>query len=154
MSDEGLAAARDEARAALDAARRLHAEAAEAVARAEAAAEALAAASGPEEVAADVSVVAEPAAEAATAEAGPTEAPEAAPTTALATPAAPAPGPLPEAAVQAVRAGYAFAGPALELGVLVNGDARIDVPVRIPLGMLNRHGLVAGATGTGKTKTL
>jgi DNA helicase HerA-like ATPase len=29
-----------------------------------------------------------------------------------------------------------------------------DVPVRIPLGMLNRHGLVAGATGTGKTKTL
>ncbi len=29
-----------------------------------------------------------------------------------------------------------------------------DVPIRIPLGMLNRHGLVAGATGTGKTKTL
>ena len=29
-----------------------------------------------------------------------------------------------------------------------------DVPVRIPLAMLNRHGLVAGATGTGKTKTL
>jgi DNA helicase HerA-like ATPase len=26
--------------------------------------------------------------------------------------------------------------------------------VRVPLGMLNRHGLVAGATGTGKTKTL
>lgn len=159
MSNEGLAAARDEARAALDAARRLQAEAAEAVARAEAAAAALAAASGPEEVAADVSVVAEPTAEAATAEAataeaGPTEAPEAAPTTALATPAAPASGPLPEAAVQAVRAGYAFAGPALELGALVNGDARIDVPVRIPLGMLNRHGLVAGATGTGKTKTL
>ena len=31
---------------------------------------------------------------------------------------------------------------------------RPDVQVRIPLGMLNRHGLVAGATGTGKTKTL
>jgi DNA helicase HerA-like ATPase len=29
-----------------------------------------------------------------------------------------------------------------------------DVRIRIPLGMLNRHGLVAGATGTGKTKTL
>src|SRR6187549_3921734 len=28
------------------------------------------------------------------------------------------------------------------------------VPIRIPLAMLNRHGLVAGATGTGKTKTL
>nr|WP_206759103.1 helicase HerA-like domain-containing protein [Aeromicrobium sp. CFBP 8757] len=29
-----------------------------------------------------------------------------------------------------------------------------SAPVRIPLAMLNRHGLVAGATGTGKTKTL
>ena len=29
-----------------------------------------------------------------------------------------------------------------------------DAHIRIPLGMLNRHGLVAGATGTGKTKTL
>jgi len=55
----------------------------------------------------------------------------------------------------AVRAGYAFAGPALELGALVvDGAAVADAPVRIPLGMLNRHGLVAGATGTGKTKTL
>ncbi len=58
----------------------------------------------------------------------------------------------------AVAAGYAFTGPALELGALMR-DAdglagRRPVPVRIPLGMLNRHGLVAGATGTGKTKTL
>ncbi len=29
-----------------------------------------------------------------------------------------------------------------------------DVRIRIPLAMVNRHGLVAGATGTGKTKTL
>lgn len=42
----------------------------------------------------------------------------------------------------------------LEVGALINGDARSDVQVRIPMGMLNRHGLVAGATGTGKTKTL
>jgi uncharacterized protein len=55
----------------------------------------------------------------------------------------------------AVREGYAFAGPALELGALVvDGTAVPDAAVRIPLGMLNRHGLVAGATGTGKTKTL
>ena len=50
---------------------------------------------------------------------------------------------------------YAFEGPALELGaVVVDGAAFPDAPVRMPLSMLNRHGLVAGATGTGKTKTL
>jgi hypothetical protein len=57
--------------------------------------------------------------------------------------------------VEAVRAGYAFTGPALELGALLSGGEPLpDVQVRVPLGMLNRHGLVAGATGTGKTKTL
>ncbi len=56
---------------------------------------------------------------------------------------------------ETVRAGYAFDGPALELGVLrQEGRPTGDVGVRIPLAMLNRHGLVAGATGTGKTKTL
>src|SRR5689334_1741816 len=54
-----------------------------------------------------------------------------------------------------VAAGYQFDGPALELGALMlNAEQLSDVHVRIPLGMLNRHGLVAGATGTGKTKTL
>ncbi|MBI4940636.1 MAG: DUF853 family protein [Actinobacteria bacterium] len=54
-----------------------------------------------------------------------------------------------------VRTGYAFTGPALELGaLLVDGEPVVDAQVRVPLGMLNRHGLVAGATGTGKTKTL
>jgi len=56
---------------------------------------------------------------------------------------------------EAVRAGYDFDGAALELGSLMLGpDEMGAAPVRIPLGMLNRHGLVAGATGTGKTKTL
>jgi uncharacterized protein len=55
----------------------------------------------------------------------------------------------------AIRAGYVVAGPALDLGAAVDdGAAHPDVPVRIPLASLNRHGLVAGATGTGKTKTL
>ena len=57
--------------------------------------------------------------------------------------------------VAAIAQGYAFDGPALDFGALVaDGTARPDVQVRIPLAMINRHGLVAGATGTGKTKTL
>ncbi|MFE1451149.1 helicase HerA-like domain-containing protein [Streptomyces olivaceoviridis] len=61
---------------------------------------------------------------------------------------------LPEEA-QKIAAGYAFTGPALDLGALLwDGACRADAPVRIPLTVLNRHGLVAGATGTGKTKTL
>jgi DNA helicase HerA-like ATPase len=55
----------------------------------------------------------------------------------------------------AVAPGYEFEGPALELGGLMTDASTLGgVPIRIPLGMLNRHGLVAGATGTGKTKTL
>jgi DNA helicase HerA-like ATPase len=63
-------------------------------------------------------------------------------------------GPLDPAAVDVIRAGYAFTGPALDMGALVNSDTDPAVQVRIPLAMTNRHGLVAGATGTGKTKTL
>lgn len=57
-------------------------------------------------------------------------------------------------AVEAVKQGYTFKDAAVQLGVLVDGDPRPDVPISITLSMLNRHGLVAGATGTGKTKTL
>jgi DNA helicase HerA-like ATPase len=56
--------------------------------------------------------------------------------------------------VATVKAGYSFDGPALQIGALVDGEPVPDAQVRIPAGMLNRHGLVAGATGTGKTKTL
>src|SRR3954468_5101123 len=60
-----------------------------------------------------------------------------------------------DAQVEAVRKGYAFPGAALDLGVLLSeGQPLPDAGVRVPLQMLNRHGLVAGATGTGKTKTL
>ena len=56
---------------------------------------------------------------------------------------------------QTIARGYTFEEPSIQLGVLVEDDApRPDAQVRIPLSMLNRHGLVAGATGTGKTKTL
>lgn len=57
--------------------------------------------------------------------------------------------------LDAIRAGYSFSGAALELGAAVqDGTAAPDTPVRLPLAMMNRHGLIAGATGTGKTKTL
>ena len=54
-----------------------------------------------------------------------------------------------------IAAGYLTAGQALELGsVVVGGEVDPAAQIRIPLAMMNRHGLVAGATGTGKTKTL
>jgi DNA helicase HerA-like ATPase len=62
--------------------------------------------------------------------------------------------PLDAERVASIRDGYAMEGAVLEMGALVNGEAMPDVPVRIPIAMTNRHGLVAGATGTGKTKTL
>lgn len=54
-----------------------------------------------------------------------------------------------------ISAGYAVEGQALELGtVVIDGQADPTAQIRIPLATINRHGLVAGATGTGKTKTL
>ena len=51
--------------------------------------------------------------------------------------------------------GYAFTTDCLELGAaIVDGAARPEAQVRVPLSVLNRHGLIAGATGTGKTVTL
>jgi hypothetical protein len=36
----------------------------------------------------------------------------------------------------------------------MDGKVAATARVRVPLSMMNRHGLIAGATGTGKTKTL
>ncbi|GAC69083.1 helicase HerA-like domain-containing protein [Gordonia soli] len=61
----------------------------------------------------------------------------------------------PTTPAQQIAAGYAFSGAALEVGtVSIDGQVDSTARVRIPLAMMNRHGLVAGATGTGKTKTL
>ena len=56
---------------------------------------------------------------------------------------------------QTIKEGYKFPGPALEVGRAIRGGKVFpDLPVAVPFAMINRHGLVAGATGTGKTKTL
>ncbi len=39
-------------------------------------------------------------------------------------------------------------------GAILNGETISDTHIKIPLKSMNRHGLIAGATGTGKTKTL
>lgn len=58
-------------------------------------------------------------------------------------------------AAREIAAGYAADGPAITLGtVVVDGVVDPEAVVRLPLRTVNRHGLVAGATGTGKTKTL
>ena len=54
-----------------------------------------------------------------------------------------------------VTEGYAFEGDSIILGVPKMGDEYLtETFVRLPLKSFNRHGLIAGATGTGKTKTL
>ena len=63
-------------------------------------------------------------------------------------------GPLDAGEVQQIIDGYTFEATTLDLGALVNTDPVPAAQIRIPLAMLNRHGLVAGATGTGKTRTL
>jgi DNA helicase HerA-like ATPase len=58
-------------------------------------------------------------------------------------------------AIEKIKSGYTFATPSIDLGVLmVDGQPQPDTRIRLSLSMLNRHGLVAGATGTGKTRTL
>jgi DNA helicase HerA-like ATPase len=54
-----------------------------------------------------------------------------------------------------MAAGYTFDEPVIVLGSPIQGDEVLsEVRVQVPLSRVNRHGLIAGATGTGKTKTL
>jgi DNA helicase HerA-like ATPase len=54
-----------------------------------------------------------------------------------------------------MAAGYTFNEPVIALGVPMLGTELLpEVHVSVPLSRVNRHGLIAGATGTGKTKTL
>jgi DNA helicase HerA-like ATPase len=54
-----------------------------------------------------------------------------------------------------VAEAYATDGAAVALGRgLIDGEVVPEAVVQVPASMCNRHGLIAGATGTGKTKTL
>ena len=54
-----------------------------------------------------------------------------------------------------IAAEYAVEGAAIDLGRgVLEGELHRDAVVQAPLAMMTRHGLIAGATGTGKTKTL
>ncbi|WP_309080920.1 helicase HerA-like domain-containing protein [Zhihengliuella sp.] len=54
-----------------------------------------------------------------------------------------------------IRTGYTFDGGSVRLGTaMVDGEVFPEAAVALPLRMMNRHGLIAGATGTGKTITL
>ena len=56
---------------------------------------------------------------------------------------------------EVIEAGYTVSGKYITLGgAMYEGKAIANLFVNIPLKNLNRHGLIAGATGTGKTKTL
>jgi DNA helicase HerA-like ATPase len=56
---------------------------------------------------------------------------------------------------EAIKAGYTFKGEAAKIGVaMLNGEVVKGADIVLPLKTMNRHGLIAGATGTGKTKTL
>jgi DNA helicase HerA-like ATPase len=57
--------------------------------------------------------------------------------------------------LEAVKAGYTFKGESFKIGSgVLDGSVVVGADVLIPLKTMNRHGLIAGATGTGKTKTL
>src|SRR5688500_12218756 len=57
--------------------------------------------------------------------------------------------------IQAIRQSYTFKNPSVYLGGGVYNDEIVaDAKVNLSLGMMTRHGLVTGATGSGKTRTL
>jgi hypothetical protein len=59
------------------------------------------------------------------------------------------------AVLEAARRSFPSTAASITLGAVVHeGECNPEPTVRVPIGMMNRHGLIAGATGTGKTKSL
>lgn len=60
-----------------------------------------------------------------------------------------------ESFITAIQAGYQFSGSSIVLGgAMLDAEAIPGLQIKVPLRTMNRHGLIAGATGTGKTKSL
>ena len=59
-----------------------------------------------------------------------------------------------QAFLDAIKSGYTFKGETIKIGAgMLNGEVIPEAEIFLPLSTLNRHGLVAGATGGGKTKS-
>ena len=57
--------------------------------------------------------------------------------------------------IAAIQKSYQTDKPVIHLGsAILDGEIIGEARVNLPLRMMNRHGLVAGATGSGKTRTL
>ncbi|HEX8334285.1 MAG TPA: helicase HerA-like domain-containing protein [Segetibacter sp.] len=57
--------------------------------------------------------------------------------------------------IEAIKSGYTFKGENVKIGsAVLDGEVVSGADVFLPLKTMNRHGMIAGATGTGKTKTL
>ena len=57
--------------------------------------------------------------------------------------------------IEIIKNGYSFKGESAQIGAgILNGEVVSEAAVFLPFKTMNRHGLIAGATGTGKTKTL
>src|SRR5687768_9450098 len=56
---------------------------------------------------------------------------------------------------KAIQQSYSFSTPTIHLGSgVLNNEIVSEAKVHLALRMMNRHGLVTGATGSGKTRTL
>lgn len=56
--------------------------------------------------------------------------------------------------IAAINSGYTFKGETIKIGAgMLDGEVIPEAEIFLPLSTMNRHGLVAGATGGGKTKS-
>lgn len=56
--------------------------------------------------------------------------------------------------IEAIKNGYTFKGETIKIGAgMLDGEVMPEAEIRLPLSTMNRHGLIAGATGGGKTKS-